>query len=225
MNEAEKENNIVELNEVWKIYKNGDKIIHALSRINCVFEKGSFNIIQGPSGCGKSTMIRMIGLLETPTMGKVLMKGENTSDLSQNKRNSIIRDEIGVVFKSSNLIPIINAVDNLTLPMLHSDNYKAKKLLKKVGFNDYSKFPNEMSVEEEQRVCIARAMVNNHSIILLDEPTGDLHTKESDNIIELLLDLNQSEGLTMILTTNNQRLSNFDQKVVEMVDGTIFQNE
>ncbi len=225
MNEAEKENNIVELNEVWKIYKNGDKIIHALSRINCVFEKGSFNIIQGPSGCGKSTMIRMIGLLETPTMGKVLMKGENTSDLSQNKRNSIIRDEIGVVFKSSNLIPIINAVDNLTLPMLHSDNHKAKKLLKKVGFNDYSKFPNEMSVEEEQRVCIARAMVNNHSIILLDEPTGDLHTKESDKIIELLLDLNQSEGLTMILTTNNRRLSNFDQKVVEMVDGTIFQNE
>ncbi|MFZ0441356.1 MAG: ATP-binding cassette domain-containing protein, partial [Methanobacterium sp.] len=208
-----------------KIYKNGDKIIHALSRINCAFEKGSFNIIQGPSGCGKSTMIRMLGLLETPTMGKVLMKGENTSDLSQNKRNSIIRDEIGVVFKSSNLIPIINAVDNLTLPMLHSDNYKAKKLLKKVGFNDYSKFPNEMSVEEEQRVCIARAMVNNHSIILLDEPTGDLHTKESDKIIELLLDLNQSEGLTMILTTNNQRLSNFDQKVVEMVDGTIFQNE
>ena len=205
--------------------KTETRIIHALSRINCAFEKGSFNIIQGPSGCGKSTMIRMIGLLETPTMGKVLMKGENTSDLSQNKRNSIIRDEIGVVFKSSNLIPIINAVDNLTLPMLHSDNYKAKKLLKKVGFNDYSKFPNEMSVEEEQRVCIARAMVNNHSIILLDEPTGDLHTKESDNIIELLLDLNQSEGLTMILTTNNQRLSNFDQKVVEMVDGTIFQNE
>jgi ABC-type lipoprotein export system ATPase subunit len=223
MTEAEKENNIVELNEVWKIYKNGDKIIHALSRINCAFKKGSFNIIQGPSGCGKSTMIRMIGLLETPTMGKVLMNGENTSDLSQNKRNSIMRDEIGVVFKSSNLIPIINAVDNLTLPMLHSDNYKAKKLLKKVGFNDYSKFPNEMSVEEEQRVCIARAMVNNHSIILLDEPTGDLHTKESDNIIELLLDLNQSEGLTMILTTNNQRISHFNQNVAEMVDGTIFQ--
>ncbi len=128
-------------------------------------------------------------------------------------------------FKSSNLIPILNAVDNLTLPMLHSDNNTAKKLLKKVRFNDYSKFPNEMSVEEEQRVCIARAMVNDHSIILLDEPTGDLHTKESVNIIELLLDLNQSEGLTMILTTNNQRLSNFDQKVVEMVDGTIFQNE
>ncbi len=99
MNEAEKENNIIELNEVWKIYKNGDKIIHALSRINCAFNKGSFNIIKGPSGCGKSTMIRMIGLLETPTMGKVLMNSENTSDLSQNKRNSIIRDEIGVVFQ------------------------------------------------------------------------------------------------------------------------------
>ena len=220
MNEAEKDNTHFELNEVWKIYKNGYKIVHALSRINCSFKRGSFNIINGPSGCGKSTMIRIIGLLEKPTMGKVLINGDNTSDLSQKKRNSIIRNEIGMVFKSSNLIPIINAIDNLTLPMLHSDNNKAKELLKKVGFNDYNKFPSEMSVEEEQRVCIARAMVNNHSIILLDEPTGDLHTMESDNIIELLMELNQTQGLTMILTTNNRRLSPSDN-TVEMVDGTI----
>jgi len=220
MNEAEKDNTHFELNEVWKIYKNGDKIVHALSRINCYFTRGSFNIINGPLGCGKSTMIRIIGLLEKPTMGKVLINGDNTSDLSQKKRNSIIRNEIGMVFKSSNLIPIINAVDNLTLPMLHSDNNKAKELLKKVGFNDYNKFPSEMSVEEEQRVCIARAMVNNHSIILLDEPTGDLHTMESDNIIELLLELNQTQGLTMIITTNNRRLSPSDN-TFEMVDGTI----
>lgn len=221
MNEAEKNNTHFELNEIWKIYKNGDKIVHALSRINCSFTRGSFNIIHGPSGSGKSTMIRIIGLLETPTMGKVLINGENTSNLSQKRRNSIIRNEIGVVFKGSNLIPIINAVDNLTLPMLHSDNNKAKELLKKVGFTDYNKFPNEMSVEEEQRVCIARAMVNDHSIILLDEPTGDLHTRESDNIIELLLELNQTQNLTMILTTNNTRLSQSDNNTVEMVDGTI----
>jgi len=92
MNEAEKDNTHFELNEVWKIYKNGDKIVHALSRINCSFTRGSFNIIHGPSGCGKSTMIRIIGLLETPTMGKVLINGENTSNLSQKKRNSIMRN-------------------------------------------------------------------------------------------------------------------------------------
>ena len=126
-----------------------------------------------------------------------------------------------MVFQSSNLIQTLNAIDNLTLPMLSSDNKKAKDLLKKVGFNDYNKFPSEMSLEEEQRVSIARAMVNNHSIILLDEPTGALHSKEAYEIMKLLRDLNISEGLTMILTTNNKKLSQFDCNMFEMIDGTI----
>jgi putative ABC transport system ATP-binding protein len=105
--------------------------------------------------------------------------------------------------------------------MLSSDNKKAKELLEKVGFNDYDKFPNEMSLEEEQRVCIARAMVNNHSIILLDEPTGALHSKEAYEIMKLLQDLNNFEGLTMILTTNNKKLSQFDCNMFEMTDGTL----
>ena len=126
-----------------------------------------------------------------------------------------------MVFQSSNLIQTLNAIENLTLPMLSSDNEKAKDLLNKVGFNDYNKYPNEMSIQEEQRVCIARAMVNNHSIILLDEPTGALHSKESFEIMELLLELNTSEGLTIILTTNNKKLSQFDCNMFEMIDGTI----
>ena len=134
----------------------------------------------------------------------MLINCENTSDQPQKIRNSIIRDEIGMVFQSSNLIQTLNAIDNLTLPMLSSDNKKAKDLLKKVGFTDYNKFPNEMSLEEEQRVCIARAMVNNHSLILLDEPTGALHSREAYEIMQLLLGLNRSEGLTIILTTNNK---------------------
>ena len=211
----------VELNDVWKIYKNKDNVIHALSRINCSFEDCSFNIIHGPSGCGKSTMIRIIGLVETPSLGEVMIKCENTSDQPQKIRNSIIRDEIGMVFQGSNLIQTLNAVENLTLPMWYSDNKKAKELLKKVGFNDYSKFPNEMSLEEELRVCIARAMINNHSIILLDEPTGALHSKEADQIMELLFELNRSEDLTIILTSNNNKLLQFDCNLFEMVDGTI----
>ncbi len=217
-------NTHVELNDVWKIYKTGDKIVHALSRINCSFQRGSFNIIYGPSGCGKSTMIRLIGLLEIPTMGKILLNCKNTSDLPEKKRNSILRDDIGMVFQGSNLIPPINAIDNLTLPMNHSNDKKAKELLEKVDFNDYNKFPDEMSIEEEQRVCIARAMVNNHSIILLDEPTGNLHTSEAANIMDLLLDLNTSEKLTIILTTNNRRLSKFHNITMEMVDGTLIEN-
>jgi putative ABC transport system ATP-binding protein len=211
----------VELDDIWKIYKNNDDVIHSLVRINCSFRKCSFNIIHGPSGCGKSTLIRILGLIETPSLGNVLIKCENTSDLNQKMRNSIIRNEIGMVFQSSNLIQTLNVIDNLTLPMLSSDNKKAKNLLKKVGFNEYNKFPNEMSLEEQQRVCIARAMVNNHSIILLDEPTGALHTKESYEIMKLLLDLNKSEGLTIILTTNNKKLLQFDCNIFEMVDGTL----
>jgi putative ABC transport system ATP-binding protein len=211
----------IELNDIWKIYKNENDIIHSLSRINCSFRECSFNIIVGPSGCGKSTLIRILGLLETPSLGEVLINCENTSDQPQKIRNSIIRDEIGMVFQSSNLIQTLNAIDNLTLPMLSSDNKKAKDLLKKVGFTDYNKFPNEMSLEEEQRVCIARAMVNNHSLILLDEPTGALHSRETYEIMQLLLGLNRSEGLTIILTTNNKKLSQFDCNKFEMIDGTI----
>ncbi len=216
------DNNIhLELRDVWKIYKDGDKIIHALNRINCSFKKGSFNIIQGPSGSGKSTLIRICGLLENPTLGKVLINGKNKADFSQNKRNSFIRENIGLVFQGSNLIPTINAVENLTLPMLSSDNEKAQILLEKVGFHDYKMFPDELSVEEEQRVCIARAMVNNHSLILADEPTGNLHTPGAKNIMNLLLNLNKKEGLTIIITTNNTELSRCDGNIIEMVDGTI----
>ena len=224
MNEPENGAHI-ELNDVWKIYKNNNDVIHALSRINCSFDECSFNIIHGPSGCGKSTLIRILGLIESPSLGNVLINCENTGDLPSKIRNSIIREEIGMVFKSSNLIETLNAVDNLTLPMLSSDNKKAKKLLKKVGFKGYNKYPNEMSLEEEQRVCIARAMVNNHSIILLDEPTGALHSEEAYEIMKLLQDLNRSEGLTMILTTNNKKLSQFDCNMFEMVDGTILKKK
>ncbi len=213
--------NCVELKDIWKIYNNNDNVIHALSRINCSFKESSLNIIHGPSGCGKSTLIRTIGLIEPPSLGEVLINYENTSNQSQKIRNSIILDEIGMVFQGSNLIQPLNAVDNLTLPMISSDNQKAKELLKKVGFNDYNKFPNEMSLEEEIRVCIARAMVNNHSIILLDEPTGSVHSKKAYEIMELLNKLNRSEGLTIILTTNNKELSEFDCNTFEMIDGTI----
>lgn len=211
---------VFDLKDVWKIYKNGDKVIHALVDINHSFKRGSFNIVHGPSGSGKSTLISIMGLLERPTIGKVLINGEDTVDLSIKMRNSIIRKEIGLVFQSSNLIPTLNILDNLTLPMITSDNLEAKKLLEKVDFYDYKKLPTELSVEEEQRVSIARAMVNNHSIILADEPTGGLHSSSADSIVELLMDLNRNELLTVVLTTNNEDLSKFGTPI-KMKDGKI----
>jgi putative ABC transport system ATP-binding protein len=210
-----------ELEDIWKIYKNGDKIIHALSKINYTFKKGSFNIIYGPSGSGKSTLIRLLGLLERPTMGRLIIKGTEATDLPQKKRISLIKNEVGFVFQGSNLIPSINALENLTLPMINSDYKAAMRVLEKVGFDDYNKIPDEMSLEEEQRVSIARALVNNHSILLADEPTGNLHTKESEKIMKLLHDLNKTEALTVIVTTNNSKLSKFNGNLIEMVDGTM----
>lgn len=211
---------VFELRDVWKIYKNGDKVIHALVDINHSFKRGSFNIVYGPSGSGKSTLISIMGLLERPTIGKVLINGEDTVDLSVKTRNSIIRNEIGLVFQSSNLIPTLNILDNLTLPMINSDTSKAIELLKKVDFSDYKKLPTELSVEEEQRVSIARAMVNDHSIILADEPTGGLHTSSADSLVDLLMDLNRNELLTVVLTTNNKDLSKFSTPL-KMKDGKI----
>ena len=214
------ENNIVMLEDVWKIYKNGEHVIHSLANINYSVEDGSFNIIYGPSGSGKSTLIRVIGLLEQPTMGKVLIKGENLGELAQKKRNIVIRDEIGFLFQGSNLIPTLNALENITLPMLHSDKKLAKKLLEKVCFSDYKKLPKEMSIEEERRVSLARAMVNNHSIILADEPTGDLHTADSEKFIKILQELNRTEDLTVIITTNNRNVPKLGGNLVEIADGT-----
>jgi ABC-type lipoprotein export system ATPase subunit len=217
----EVDNNIMlELEDLWKIYKNGDEVIHSLVNLNIAFKKGSLYIIHGPSGSGKSTLIRTIGLLEKITMGKIFIKGIDTSDLSQEKKNLLIKKEIGFVFRGPNLIPTLNAVENLTLPMFNSDKEQAKKLLKLVGFTDYKRFPNDMSKEEEIRVSIARAMVNSHSIILADELTGDLHKSDADMIMQLLLELNRSENLTIIVTTNNTKLSKYSS-LIEMEDGSL----
>jgi len=217
----EVDNNItLELEDLWKIYKNGDEVIHSLVNLNIAFKKGTLNIIHGPSGSGKSTLIRTIGLLEKITMGKIFIKGIDISDLSQEKKNLLIKKEIGFVFRGPNLIPTLNTVENLTLPMFNSDKEQAKKLLKLVGFTDYKKFPNDMSKEEEIRVSIARAMVNSHSIILADELTGDLHKSDADMIMQLLLELNRSENLTIIVTTNNTKLSKYSS-LIEMEDGSL----
>lgn len=210
----------IELVDVWKIYKNGDEVIHSIINLNRSFSAGSMNIIYGPSGSGKSTLVRVVGLLEKITMGKILINGRDTGDLSRQEKNSFINEEIGFVFRGSNLIPTLNAIENITLPMINSDKSTAKQLLKKVGFNDYKRFPGDMSKEEEIRVSIARAMVNDHSIIIADEPTGDLHKSESDSIMKLLIELNQSDNLTIILTTDNRKLSSYCS-LIEMEDGKL----
>jgi putative ABC transport system ATP-binding protein len=212
---------ILELKNVWKTYYTGDKETHALKDFNYTFKRGSFNIILGPSGSGKSTFIRVAGLLENPTKGSILINGENLNLLGEKERASFIKNNIGFIFQNSNLIHSLNVLENLMLSMPSKDAENAKNLLKKVEFHEFNKFPQELSFEEQQRVTIARAMINDHFIILADEPTGELHTDEASKIMNLLLDLCKKEELTIILATNNKSLSRFGENILEISDGAI----
>lgn len=211
-------NSMIKLVDVWKIYKNGDEVTHSLADLNHTFKRGSMSILCGPSGSGKSTFVRIVGLLEKITMGQIFVNGIDTSSMSQQEKNSIIQEEIGFVFRGVNLIPTLTAFENVNLPMKGSDKTSTQKLLKMVGFNDFNRYPNDMSKEEEIRVSIARAMVNNHSILITDEPTGDLHKSEADTIMKLLQDLNRSLDLTIITTTNDKKLGIYGD-LIEIEDG------
>ena len=210
----------IRLVDVWKIYKNGDEVTHSLSDLNHTFKPGSMSIIYGPSGSGKSTFVRVVGLLEKITMGQIFVNGSDTSNMSQEERNSIIQDDIGFVFRNNNLIPTLNAFENVNLPMNSSDKTETQKLFEMVNFKDFKRYPNDMSKEEEIRVSIARAMVNHHSILITDEPTGDLHKSKADKIMGLLQDLNRSLNLTIILTTNDKNLGSYGD-LIEIKDGKI----
>lgn len=214
------DDSMVRLVDVWKIYKNGDEVTHSLSDLNHTFKRGSMSIIYGPSGSGKSTFVRVVGLLEKITMGQIFVNGIDTSSMSQEEKNSLIQEEIGFVFRNDNLIPTLNAFENVNLPMNSSDKNLTQELLEMVDFKDFNRYPKDMSKEEEIRVSIARAMVNDHSILITDEPTGDLHKSEADNIMKLLQDLNRSQNLTIILTTNNKKLSNYGD-LLEIEDGNM----
>lgn len=213
-------NNILELKDAWKTYEIGNGRVHALKSFNYAFKEGSFNIIFGPSGSGKSTLIRVSGLLEKPTKGKILINRRDFNHLSEKERASFIRNEIGFIFKNSNLIPSLTVLENVMLHMISSDQERAKEILQRVKFNEFNKFPEELSFKEHQKVTIARSIINSPSLILADEPTGELHTKEANEIMNLLLYLNKEEKITIIMTTNNRSLSKFAENLIEIKDGT-----
>ncbi len=210
----------LELKNVWKTYITGDAEINALKDFSYAFREGSFNIIMGPSGSGKSTLIRVAGMLEKPTKGNIFIKGKDLTHLSERKMSSFVQNEIGFIFQNSNLISSLNALENIMLSMKHKDIKKAKELLEKVEFDEFNKYPEELSFYKQLKLAIARAMINNHSLILADEPTGELHTDETIKMMNLLLKLCKNENLTIVMATNNSKLREFAENVIEMVDGT-----
>lgn len=212
--------NIIEFRDVWKTYKMGDEEINALAGLNLSLKTGSFTAIMGPSGSGKSTLLHVAGILDMPTRGTFLLKGKETGKLSQKEQAMFRRKEIGFVFQRFNLLPQLTALENVMLPMIKQDPAKAREIMDKVGLEGkYSKLPSQLSGGEQQRVAIARALINDPSIILADEPTGELDTKNAGIIMQIIQDLNKKEGVSVVIVTHNMESAEFADEIIKMRDG------
>ncbi|WP_424353801.1 ABC transporter ATP-binding protein [Methanobacterium sp. MBAC-LM] len=215
-------NKVLEFNDVWKTYKMGTENIQALRGINLTINKGSFIAIMGPSGSGKSTLLHLAGILDIPSKGTVLLNGKNIKEYTGNEQAELRRKNIGFIFQRYNLMPQLTALENVMLPMISPDSKKAKELLDKVGLSDkYDRYQTQLSGGEQQRVAIARALANDPSILLADEPTGELDTVNTRKIMGLLKDLNQEKGLTIIIVTHNPLAAEFVEELIKMQDGDI----
>ena len=215
-------NNVLEFNEVWKTYEMGTEDINALRGVSLTVAEGSFIAVMGPSGSGKSTLLHLAGLLDTPNKGTVLLNGKNITDYSGKEQAKLRRENIGFIFQRYNLMPQLTALENVMLPMISPDSKKAKELLDKVGLSGkYDRYQTQLSGGEQQRVAIARALANDPSILLADEPTGELDTLNTRKIMGLLKDLNEEKGLTIVIVTHNPLAADFVEKVIKMQDGDI----
>jgi len=218
---------VIDIDSLTKIYKTGKTELKALNNVTLKIRKKDFIAIMGPSGSGKSTLMNIIGCLDRPTSGTVLIDGENISLVNDNQLAEIRGRKIGFIFQKFNLIPTMNAVKNIALPMVFLDETRAKRdqqatdLLNKIGLANWATHrPAELSGGQQQRVAIARALSNNPSIILADEPTGNLDSKTGEQIMELLVTLN-NEGKTILLVTHAISLKHYANRVVNMLDGEI----
>lgn len=218
---------VIKLKNISKIYGLGDATTVALDDVDLSIKKGEFVAIMGPSGSGKSTLMNIIGLLDTPTYGEYDLDSTPVSRLSQGSRSNIRRDKIGFVFQSFNLLPRMTVVDNVALPLTYSGVShvkrleRASKILNDMDLSNKEYYrPTQLSGGQAQRVAVARALANEPAIILADEPTGNLDTKSSENIMNLLKDLNES-GHTIVMVTHNPELAKYAKRELHIVDGKI----
>jgi putative ABC transport system ATP-binding protein len=219
--------NVIEIDSLTKIYKTGKTDFKALNEVDLKIRKGDFVAIMGPSGSGKSTLMNIIGCLDRPTSGTIIVDGVNISTVDDNDLAVIRGRKIGFIFQKFNLMPSMNALKNVALPMVFLGGSKADRdqrafeLLGKVGLTNWATHrPSELSGGQQQRIAIARALVNGPSIILADEPTGNLDTKTGEQIMELLVALNR-EGKTILLVTHAIALKRFANRVINMLDGEV----
>ena len=219
---------VVEANHITKVYQMGEVEVHALRGLSTRIAKGEIVSIMGPSGSGKSTLMNILGCLDRPSSGEYRLNGESTAEMTDDQLAEIRNRGVGFIFQSFNLLSRTTALQNVELPMRYSSsNGKnhhevAVKALEAVGLGDriYHQ-PNELSGGQQQRVAIARALVNDPAIILADEPTGNLDTKSGDEVMELLLNLNQERGTTLIIVTHDPEIGELTNRIISLRDGRI----
>jgi len=221
---------MINLQNIFKNYKIGEIDVPALCGLSLKVEQGEMVAIMGPSGCGKSTMMNILGCLDNPTSGSYFLDGEEVNKLTDSELAELRNKKIGFVFQSFNLLPRTTAITNVELPMLYGKNSnrakRAMEALEKVGVVQRAQHkPSQLSGGEQQRVAIARALVNNPSLILADEPTGNLDSKSSLEIMEIMQRLNKEEGITIVMVTHEHDIAGYNQRIISLKDGQMIKDE
>lgn len=218
---------IIEISKIIKRYDMGAEVLYALNGVTFEIDKNEYVAIMGPSGSGKSTLMNIIGCLDTPTSGEYFLNGERVSEMKDDELAYIRNKEIGFVFQTFNLLARSDALHNVELPLIYSGISRSERIeraehaLINVGLGDRMKHkPNELSGGQRQRVAVARALVNNPSLILADEPTGNLDTKTGEEILSLFEELNE-KGNSIIVVTHDQGIANHAKRIIKIRDGMI----
>jgi putative ABC transport system ATP-binding protein len=223
---------IIEIQNLVRSFQMGDEVLNALNGVNFTIESGAFVTIMGSSGSGKTTLLNILGCLDTPNSGTYILDNIDVGTLSKNELANLRSQKIGFVFQSYNLLPRTTAIENVELPLLYNKNIRSKErhnrallALEQVQLSDrVYHLPNQLSGGQQQRVAIARAIVNNPVIILADEPTGNLDTKTSYEILTLMQELNKNQHKTIVLVTHELDIAKFSERTITLRDGKIIKD-
>ncbi len=223
---------LIETKNLNKVYDLGETKVHALDEVNIGIANGEFVAVMGPSGSGKSTFMNVIGCLDEPTSGQYLLDGKDIAGLDRDQLAEIRNDKIGFVFQGFNLLSRTSAQENVELPMLYKNiaprerHERAREALRMLGLDGREHHhPNQLSGGQQQRVAIARALVNQAPLVLADEPTGNLDTKTSIEIMELLVKLNEQQHITIVLVTHEPDIAQFSKRIIRFKDGQVVSDE
>jgi len=223
---------LIEVTDLWRVYTNGGVEVPALRGVSLRIEEGEFVAVMGASGSGKSTFLNLLGCLDRPTRGHYLLRGRDVAQLSADDRAQVRNREIGFVFQSFNLLPRATAVENVELPLFYSplpyrqQRPRALEALAALGLADRAHhYPNQLSGGQQQRVAIARALVNSPALVLADEPTGNLDSQASAELMQLLVGLNRQRGVTIVLVTHEPDIAAYARRLVQFRDGAIIADQ